>query len=58
MYINLLVFKKLKEKKEKTFTRISVPGMTFSLVGRSQDIRNKNAIRKMDEVSDYQACGR
>jgi len=55
MYIIILVCKRLKEKEEEKFTSISVTGMIFSLIGRSQDIRNKNVIRKMDEVSDYQA---
>jgi hypothetical protein len=32
--------------------------MTFSLTRRSQDIRNKTVIRKMDGVSDYEASGK
>jgi hypothetical protein len=53
----VLVCKRLKEKEEEKFTSISVTGMTFSFIGRSKDVRNKNVIRKMDEVSDYRACG-
>jgi len=45
----------LEENEEKKF--ISITGMTFSFIRRSQDIRNKNVSRKMDEVSDYHACG-
>lgn len=56
MYKILLFFKWLKENKEEKV--ISVSGVTFSLTRRSQDIRNKNVIRKMDGVSDYEASGK
>ena len=55
MYKILLFFKRPEEDEGKKC--ISVTGMTFSLIRQSQRIRNKNAVRKMDEVSDYQACG-
>jgi hypothetical protein len=52
MYNILLFFKRLKENEGKK--RISVNGMTFNLIRGSQDLGNKNVIRKIDEVSDYQ----
>jgi hypothetical protein len=55
MYRILLFFKRLKENEERKF--ISINGMTFRIIRRSQGMRNKNVIRKMDEVSDYQAFG-
>jgi hypothetical protein len=54
MYKIVLFFGRLKKNEERKF--ISLTGMTFSFIRRSQDIRNKNVLRKMDEVSDYPAC--